>query len=90
MSPSRLFSLTRSLATLSLLAAAIVPATLTAAPSTARADMQSDFIMSDGRICNPRWGCNAGTQSDLIMSDGRICNPRWGCNALRNRGGRDR
>jgi hypothetical protein len=59
---------TRSLATLSLFGALAVPATLIAAPSTTapspaapsstHVDTQSDFIMSDGRICVPRWGCN--------------------------------
>jgi hypothetical protein len=57
MTLSRIFA--RSLATLSLITALAAPATLVAAPSTAQADTQNDFIMSDGRICNPRWGCTA-------------------------------
>ena len=51
-------TLARPLATLSLIGALVAPATLIAAPSKAAVDTQNDFIMSDGRICNPRWGCN--------------------------------
>ena len=62
MNLSRIITFRRSLATLSLLAGLAASATATAAPKaaradTARADTHSDLIMSDGRICNPRWGC---------------------------------
>jgi hypothetical protein len=73
MNLSRIVTFPRSLATLSLLAALVASATATAAPKSARADnpradTHSDLIMSDGRICNPRWGCtlpNLGTQATV-------------------------
>jgi hypothetical protein len=63
MNLSRIVTFPRSIATLSLLAALVASATVTGAPKTVSADTpladtQSEFIMSDGRICNPRWGCN--------------------------------
>ena len=57
MTLSRIFI--RSLATLSLIAALAAPTALSAAPSTVQPESENDIIMSDGRICNPRWGCNA-------------------------------
>ena len=52
-----------------LFAALVAPAPLVAAPSKVHTDAQNDFIMSDGRICNPRWGCNApdvGTEVSVL------------------------